>query len=157
MRIEWKKKKKCVYHINHAHRKIHSFIFPFSNHNKQKNNFVLFETWKFQILELILLNNYFIHNISVSFLGKISFRNLKRVAKELGENMTDEELQEMIGAYAYFVWILLKFKQIILKYLFLSNQIIFYFFIFMIDFCFLFEAIFIFFFLFFFDVFHMEY
>jgi len=28
--------------------------------------------------------------------GKISFRNLKRVAKELGENMTDDELQEMI-------------------------------------------------------------
>ena len=27
--------------------------------------------------------------------GKISFRNLKRVAKELGENMTDEELQEV--------------------------------------------------------------
>ena len=27
--------------------------------------------------------------------GKISFRNLKRVAKELGERMTDEELQEM--------------------------------------------------------------
>jgi hypothetical protein len=25
--------------------------------------------------------------------GKISFRNLKRVAKELGENMSDEELQ----------------------------------------------------------------
>ena len=24
--------------------------------------------------------------------GKISFRNLKRVARELGENMTDEEL-----------------------------------------------------------------
>ena len=30
------------------------------------------------------------------FQGKISFKNLKRVAKELGENMTDEELQEMI-------------------------------------------------------------
>jgi hypothetical protein len=30
------------------------------------------------------------------FSGKISFKNLKRVAKELGENMTDEELQEMI-------------------------------------------------------------
>merc|ERR1711934_307121 len=28
--------------------------------------------------------------------GKISFRNLKRVAKELGENMTDEEITEMI-------------------------------------------------------------
>jgi len=28
--------------------------------------------------------------------GKISFRNLKRVAKELGENMTDEEIAEMI-------------------------------------------------------------
>jgi len=25
--------------------------------------------------------------------GKISFKNLKRVAKELGENLTDEELQ----------------------------------------------------------------
>lgn len=28
--------------------------------------------------------------------GKISFKNLKRVTKELGENLTDEELQEMI-------------------------------------------------------------
>lgn len=28
--------------------------------------------------------------------GMISFRNLKRVATELGENLTDEELQEMI-------------------------------------------------------------
>jgi len=28
--------------------------------------------------------------------GKISFKNLKRVAKELGERMSDEELQEMI-------------------------------------------------------------
>ncbi|RKP17473.1 centrin [Rozella allomycis CSF55] len=28
--------------------------------------------------------------------GKISFKNLKRVAKELGENLTDEEIQEMI-------------------------------------------------------------
>merc|ERR550519_842041 len=28
--------------------------------------------------------------------GKITFANIKRVAKELGENLTDEELQEMI-------------------------------------------------------------
>nr|CDS25422.1 centrin 2 [Hymenolepis microstoma] len=28
--------------------------------------------------------------------GAISLKNLKRVAKELGENITDEELQEMI-------------------------------------------------------------
>lgn len=28
--------------------------------------------------------------------GKITLKNLKRVAKELGENLTDEELQEMI-------------------------------------------------------------
>ena len=28
--------------------------------------------------------------------GKISFKNLKRVARELGENITDDELQEMI-------------------------------------------------------------
>ena len=29
--------------------------------------------------------------------GKISFINLKRVAKELGENLTDEELQVCLG------------------------------------------------------------
>jgi len=29
-------------------------------------------------------------------MGKISFRNLKRVAQEIGENLTDAELQEMI-------------------------------------------------------------
>ena len=28
--------------------------------------------------------------------GKISFKNLKRVSQELGETLTDEELQEMI-------------------------------------------------------------
>lgn len=28
--------------------------------------------------------------------GKITFRNLKRVAQELGEDLTDEELQEMV-------------------------------------------------------------
>ncbi|ORZ37717.1 centrin 2 [Catenaria anguillulae PL171] len=28
--------------------------------------------------------------------GRITFKNLKRVARELGENLTDEELQEMI-------------------------------------------------------------
>ena len=28
--------------------------------------------------------------------GKISFKNLKRVAKELGERMADQELQDMI-------------------------------------------------------------
>lgn len=28
--------------------------------------------------------------------GKISLKNLKRVARELGETMTDDELQEMI-------------------------------------------------------------
>lgn len=30
--------------------------------------------------------------------GKISFRNLKRVAKELGENMTDEEVSTFVGS-----------------------------------------------------------
>jgi centrin-1 len=34
--------------------------------------------------------------ITASDTGKISFKNLKRVAKELGENLTDEEIQEMI-------------------------------------------------------------
>ena len=28
--------------------------------------------------------------------GSISFKNLKRVAKELGENMSDDEIQEMV-------------------------------------------------------------
>lgn len=34
--------------------------------------------------------------------GKISFRNLKRVAKELGENMTDEELQVGVHFLCHF-------------------------------------------------------
>ncbi|KAK3754447.1 hypothetical protein QZH41_009229, partial [Actinostola sp. cb2023] len=31
--------------------------------------------------------------------GKISIRNLRRVARELGENMTDEELRAMIDEF----------------------------------------------------------
>lgn len=31
--------------------------------------------------------------------GKISFRNLKRVARELGENLSDEELRAMIEEF----------------------------------------------------------
>lgn len=31
--------------------------------------------------------------------GKISLRNLRRVAKELGENVDDEELQAMIDEF----------------------------------------------------------
>lgn len=33
--------------------------------------------------------------------GKISFKNLKRVAKELGENLTDEELQVILSLKTY--------------------------------------------------------
>ena len=33
--------------------------------------------------------------------GKISFKNLKRVAKELGENLTDEELQVKLCCFFY--------------------------------------------------------
>ena len=33
--------------------------------------------------------------------GKISFKNLKRVAKELGENLADEELQVRITVLCY--------------------------------------------------------
>lgn len=31
--------------------------------------------------------------------GKVSLRNLRRVARELGENMTDEELRAMIDEF----------------------------------------------------------
>lgn len=31
--------------------------------------------------------------------GKINLRNLRRVARELGENMTDEELRAMIDEF----------------------------------------------------------
>jgi centrin-3 len=32
--------------------------------------------------------------------GRISLKNMRRVARELGENLTDDELAAMIGAYA---------------------------------------------------------
>lgn len=35
--------------------------------------------------------------------GKISFKNLKRVAKELGENLTDEELQVTVDLLSLFL------------------------------------------------------
>lgn len=45
--------------------------------------------------------------------GKISFRNLKRVAKELGENLTDEELQVRSSEESYtFLWSLTKLLHI---------------------------------------------
>ena len=37
--------------------------------------------------------------------GKISFRNLKRVAKELGENMTDEEVRCFFVVLLFLVWV----------------------------------------------------
>jgi len=36
--------------------------------------------------------------------GKISFKNLKRVAKELGENLTDEELQVYYYSELFFFY-----------------------------------------------------
>lgn len=36
--------------------------------------------------------------------GKISFKNLKRVAKELGENLTDEELQVSVDIWHNLLW-----------------------------------------------------
>ncbi|CAK4464104.1 unnamed protein product [Aphanomyces euteiches] len=38
----------------------------------------------------------FVEMMTSRMTGKISFKNLKRVCTELGENLTDEEMQEMI-------------------------------------------------------------
>ncbi len=40
--------------------------------------------------------SFFFPPLYIADSGYSSFKNLKRVAKELGENLTDEELQEMI-------------------------------------------------------------
>ena len=45
------------------------------------------------------MGNFFSNGIFVALQGKISFKNLKRVAKELGENLTDEELQVSLLFY----------------------------------------------------------
>ena len=39
---------------------------------------------------------FFSLRVCCRFAGTISLKNLRRVAKELGENMTDDELQEVI-------------------------------------------------------------
>ena len=44
-------------------------------------------------LETFVKQLYVEGNCNIFLQGKISFKNLKRVAKELGENLTDEELQ----------------------------------------------------------------
>ena len=58
---------------------------------------VYVRTTKQERPRLMLLHMFIAHTTSVNLLvcvqGKISFNNLKRVAKELGENLTDEELQ----------------------------------------------------------------
>ena len=63
--------------------------------------------------------------------GKISFRNLKRVAKELGENMTDEELQASIHSCNFILTINLRvslllkivYYKIQTKLIIIANQI----------------------------------
>ena len=42
--------------------------------------------------------------------GKISFKNLKRVAKELGENLTDEELQA-----SYYIFLIMHSRLFVKK------------------------------------------
>lgn len=42
--------------------------------------------------------------------GKISFKNLKRVAKELGENLTDEELQVIVCLLQWIIALFLLFS-----------------------------------------------
>lgn len=42
--------------------------------------------------------------------GKISFKNLKRVAKELGENLTDEELQVIVCLLQWIITLFLLFS-----------------------------------------------
>merc|ERR1712064_45874 len=72
--------------------------------------FELFDTWGSvdfpEFLDMMahkILNRDPIEEINKAFklfdddnTGKATFKNLKRVAKELGERLTDEELQEMI-------------------------------------------------------------
>lgn len=62
------------------------------NDNSLKNECYFVQSYCFTEWKLYTLINHYYINVS----GKISFKNLKRVAKELGENLTDEELHEMI-------------------------------------------------------------
>ncbi len=50
----------------------------------------------FKILFYFFSFEYLIRLFDHDENGKIGFKDLERVAKELGENLTDEELQEMI-------------------------------------------------------------
>ncbi|RIA95289.1 EF-hand protein [Glomus cerebriforme] len=74
-------------------------------HDKNEDDVITFEDF-FKVMAERVINRSPIEEIHRAFqlfdddnTGKISLRNLKRVAKELGENLDEDELQAMIDEF----------------------------------------------------------
>ena len=87
-------------------------------HNAELDSTVQYSTVQYSTVQYSTVQYNVLYVIFVFYFiqGKISFKNLKRVAKELGENLTDEELQVQYFCVLMLIRVNFWFSKQVLKY-----------------------------------------